>query len=54
MVKKGSRRRDFYTKQLAKLEEDLVAVEADIETVHTTSARKKLEKKAEQLLAQIE
>lgn len=54
MVKKGNRRRNFYTKQLAQLEEELAAVEADIETASTASARRKREKEAENILVKIE
>ncbi|NER78011.1 MAG: hypothetical protein F6K42_00165 [Leptolyngbya sp. SIO1D8] len=54
MVRNTNRRREFYAKQRAQLEEELVAVEADIETAPNESTRKKLEKKAEQLLDKID
>ena len=50
----GDRRRQFYTKQLAQLEEELAAVEVDLETAATELARLKLDKKAEELLGKID
>ena len=49
-----SRRRDFYTKQLAQLEEELAAVESDLETAPNQSAKRPLEKEAEKLLDKID
>ncbi|NER78010.1 MAG: hypothetical protein F6K42_00160 [Leptolyngbya sp. SIO1D8] len=50
----SSSRRSFYERQLAQLEEELTAVEGDMETAANESTRMKLEKKAEQLLDKIE
>lgn len=49
-----ARRRDFYTKQLARLEEELAAVELDLETVADERSKIKLDKQAERLLTEIE
>ncbi|MEO0374648.1 MAG: hypothetical protein AAF329_08495 [Cyanobacteria bacterium P01_A01_bin.17] len=54
MVDRGRRRRESYTRQLAQLEEELAAVEADLKTERSGSDRLKLEKKSEQLLDKIE
>lgn len=50
----GDRRRQFYTKQLAQLEESLAAVEIDIETAATERDRLRLAKDAESLLGKID
>ena len=50
----GDRRRQFYTKQLAQLEEELAAVEADLETAATERDRLRLGKDAESLLSKID
>lgn len=49
-----SRRRDFYTKQLAQLEEELAAVELDLARSPRGPHRLQLEKKVEYLLEKIE
>jgi hypothetical protein len=50
----GDRRRQFYTKQLAQLEEELAAVEDDLETAATERDRLRLSKDAESLLKKID
>ncbi|ASC72728.1 hypothetical protein XM38_036860 [Halomicronema hongdechloris C2206] len=54
MVDQKQRRRDFYTKQLAQLEEELAAVESDLETAAGERERLRLTKAAERLLDQID
>lgn len=54
MVDPKKRRRDFYTKQLAQLEEELAAVESDLETAAREVDRMRLEKEAERLLEKID
>lgn len=50
----SNRRREFYTKQLARLEEELAAVESDMETAPDERSELKLNKQAEKLLVEIE
>mgnify|MGYP001797067744 FL=1 len=50
----GDRRRQFYTKQLAQLEEELAAVASDLETAATERDRLRLEKETEGLLTKID
>ena len=50
----AERRREFYAKQLAQLEEALAAVEVDLEIVPTERKRLQLRKEAEKLLSEIE
>jgi len=54
VARKGKTRREFYARKQAQLEDELAAVESDIETAQTTSARRKLEKQAEKLLDEID
>lgn len=49
-----ARRRDFYTKQRARLEEDLIAVELDLEIAPDERSKNRLDKQAERLLTEIE
>lgn len=54
MINTTSRRRSFYAKQLAQLEEELAAVESDLETAPNESTKRKFKKQAEKLLTEIE
>jgi hypothetical protein len=49
-----TRRRDFYTRQIARLDEELAAVDSDITTAPNERIKSKLNKQAEQLLAEID
>ena len=54
MIERGKTRRDFYTKQLAQLGDELAALGSDIETTSREVDRLPLEKAAERALANIE
>ncbi len=54
MTERGKTHRDFYTKRLAQLEDELAALGSDIETAPREVDRLPLEKAAEKTLAKIE
>lgn len=54
VARKGKTRRDYYARKQAQLEDELAAVESDIETAPNASTRRKLEKQAEKLLDEID
>ena len=54
MVETGRKRRDFYTKQLSQLEEELAAIEADLASAPREVDRLRLEKEVEKTLNKID
>ena len=54
MTEKGRQRRDFYTKQCSRLENELAAIEADLESAPRAVDRLRLKSDAERVLAEIE